>query len=85
MSAHDFLLVAPLSLISDPQIIFHGLFAIKLRTKRKVPIRSAKEVPALASVRALVSAAQLEIFVREPAATTRSVGFTSRERMNNFR
>jgi hypothetical protein len=65
MSAHDFLLVAPLSLISDPQIIFHGLFAIKLRTKRKVPIRSAKEVPALANVRALVSPAQPNILCRD--------------------
>jgi hypothetical protein len=41
--------------------IFDALGAAKVRSKRKVPVRPAKEVPALANVRALVSAAQLNI------------------------
>jgi hypothetical protein len=67
MSAHDFVLVAPLFPRNlAPQIIFRALLAAKFRSKRKVPILSAKEVPALANVRALLSPAQLNISHNEP-------------------
>jgi hypothetical protein len=62
MSAHDFLLIAPQSRINfGPENISDACSVAKSRRKRKVPVRSAKEVPALANVRALVSPAQLNI------------------------
>src|SRR5579863_3738374 len=48
-----------------PKSIFACAFRQKMHAKRKVPILSAKEVPALANVRALVSPAQPNIFCRD--------------------
>jgi hypothetical protein len=84
MSAHDFLLVAPLSLKNSARRIFLMRIWREMSSKAQSADTFREGSTGTCERTRLGFGSATKNFEREPVATTRNLGFASRKRMNNF-